>query len=789
MTITHPMVLPPDILVIPSEDLDEETRSKCKCPDGHFVLTRPNSRIPSSVVNKAVVNLLNQFREPKTIVEASMEIYLATGGTPEKVLEKVFFALQPFIKGRWLVPSGARDAGAIEPSLPAGSAFSHYMVSHCVQVLEDTEVYQLKGVDGQFAALKIAREGAAEVMLTLLQHEEEILRTLGGASAPRLLDSGVVAGRNFIVMDWCSGVWVTNAVAEIRRLFTSGARSELLKLCCEITRAYSTLHERGILHGDIHPKNILVDQNGAVSLIDFGLSRKVGDNGIKGRPRGGVTQFYAPELADQILRGQPWTQSSPAGEQYAIAALLYLVVCGKPYLEFAAYKDEALCQIVNQEPIPFSERGVIWPELESILAKALSKNPCSRFCSVVALSSALAELNDAESFPLRLAAALPFSPPRDPLPINLTDLNQELQLPAHVPSCSVSFGAAGIAYALYCVASMRCNAGLLALADAWSLRAERTVDELGAFTSEKLKVDVNSIGSASVWFGRPGVYLVKALVSQALGDQASVWRAIESYKAACSAETKGHDLTLGTAGKLLGCALLLDAIGAANTSGQGNSPAHEILTLGESFQRELWAHLGQATGNDDSYLGIAHGVSGMFYATLIWSETSGQPLPETIETKLEELSGYAQNIRRGVQFPVRRDQRTSFMESWCHGTPGYVHLWAAAYRAFRKPFYLQMVERCAWTTWDSEGSTGTLCCGDAGRAYALLSAWRHTDDRAWLLKAEDLAVQAIKYSTSDQDLIHALYKGALGAVILVNDLEAAAQASMPLFERDIRGGN
>lgn len=792
MTITSPMLFPSDVIVISSHELDETTRSKCGCAEGSFVLTRPHSRTPSTVVNQAVVDLLNQFRKPTTIVEAALRIAVEQGQSPETVLEKVFFALQPFIKGRWLVPSGAPDAGAIEISLTAGEQFGEYTVTSCVQVLEDTEVYQLKGQDGQIFALKIARDQAFHDVTGTFENEQDILQVLGGWPAPRLLDFGLFGSRNYLVMEWCSGAWATNTAAEIRGLSSTGTKSELVRLCCEVTRAYAQIHNRGILHGDIYPKNVLVGRRGSVRLIDFGLARRVGDGTVQDRLRRGVPEFYEPELAAALLAGRPRLPSTLAGEQYALGALLYLLVCGARYLDFAAYKDDLLLQITEQDPLPFAAHGVpAWPELEAVLSKALSKDPSSRFSSVTELHSALVEIESA------------CSPAQNPLPISLPpvvasdpiiaehEFSVEAELPRDIPHSSFSFGAAGIAYSLLCVSSMRCDARLLATADAWSLRAEQTAEEKNAFTSDALDIREDNIGAGSLWFGAPGVYLVKALISQALGDQQSVAHAVSKYRQACGRGCNGHDLTIGTAGQLLGCALLVDAItaGGADASGNSASSVTEVKELGRSLQTALWTHLESSTKANQPYLGVAHGIAGQLYALLLWSEITGQPLPSGIKARLEGLAGFAQYSGRGVRFPVRGGQSGAFMESWCHGTPGYVHLWAAAFRLLRDPKYLQLVDQCAWTAWETAGFAGSLCCGDAGRSYALVSAWRHTGDQGWLLKATELSRRAVQLSQADNQLRLALYKGLLGAYVLVEDLETVMQAGMPLFERDRRGGH
>lgn len=97
------------------------------------------------------------------------------------------------------------------------------------------------------------------------------------------------------------------------------------------------------------------------------------------------------------------------------------------------------------------------------------------------------------------------------------------------------------------------------MADAWSFRAVSEIDQRGAFESKAPGIE-GSVVRGSVWFGTPGVYLVKALVSQALGDRGSVREAVSAYHDACDVENLSHDLTIGHAGHLLGNAILLDAL-------------------------------------------------------------------------------------------------------------------------------------------------------------------------------------------------------------------------------------
>jgi len=91
-----------------------------------------------------------------------------------------------------------------------------------------------------------------------------------------------------------------------------------------ILEAYAHLHEQGVTHSDIHPRNILIDRHEAVKIIDLGLAYWAGESEQGDTVhRGGVSFFFEPEFARAALEGAWPPPSSFAGEQYGLAALLY----------------------------------------------------------------------------------------------------------------------------------------------------------------------------------------------------------------------------------------------------------------------------------------------------------------------------------------------------------------------------------------------------------------------------------------------------------------------------------
>ena len=124
------------------------------------------------------------------------------------------------------------------------------------------------------------------------------------------------------------------------------------------------------------------------------------------------------------------------------------------------------------------------------------------------------------------------------------------------------------------------------------------------------------------------------------------------------------------------------------------------------------------------------------------------------------------------------------MGGWCNGAAGMVHLATLAYRLTGDSALLEMGESAAWQAWEGGEGPVDLCCGFAGRAYALLEQHRSTGDPAWLGRARRLAERAIEVAPqlrSADHPRHSLYKGELGLALLIVDLERPDLATMPLF--------
>ncbi|HXG59941.1 MAG TPA: protein kinase [Planctomycetota bacterium] len=152
----------------------------------------------------------------------------------------------------------------------------------------------------------------------------------------------------------------------------------------EIARALQHAHERGVLHRDVTPRNILVDDEGRARLIDFGLARPRDPGGTLTRSGvfAGTPAFVAPEVAS----GEP---ASVASDIYGLGASLYAALAGRPPYEGRDLL-ELLGRLAAEDPPPLRRLNPRVPrELETIVARAMARDPGRRYPSASALADDL----------------------------------------------------------------------------------------------------------------------------------------------------------------------------------------------------------------------------------------------------------------------------------------------------------------------------------------------------------------------------------------------------------------
>lgn len=788
MNLLELFVLPTDVVVAPIADLSADLAGQIAHQPGDYYVTRPRTRTVSSIIDPDTARLITFFRTPMTIVDAVLACCSENNLDPRETLESAFDVVAALIDADMLVEAGSRSAAPVEATLTAGTLVDGVEVIEAIHLLGDTEVYRGRA-NGVNVSLKVAGAAATKQTVAAIRHEADVLAHLDGRISPSLKGEGVFDGRPYVLTTWREGVDLYRAALELRTIGGMVGRDGLLAIGQRVLEAYAHLHDQGVLHGDVHPRNILVGPHGEATVVDYGLAARL--DGSRSPLTGGIDLFQAPEVAKARLARQAPPIPSPAMEQYSVGALLYHLLTGRHTHAFSLEPDEMWRQVIEDEPLTFSSHSVIdLPSVELSVRRALNKDPVARYGSIGGMLSdyRLAAEADQTARPRSRASGSPASKAGE---VFLEGLISRLHAPGDLfsrglaaPDASVTYGAAGLGYALLRLARHRNDAELLAEADLWSTRAVLSIPTEGAFWNRELGIVPETFGRASLFHHAAGVHCVEALIAHGRGDDSALMRAVNGFIAAGT--NRLHvDVAFGQAGLLIGCAILLDIL----PSFMDGSPLREF---GTDLMAGIWSQLeGErpiAEGIGMRTLGAAHGWSGIMFAALRWCESSDARVPAQLEERLEQLASMGQPTGRSMRWPRKAGEPLDeglLTASWCNGSAGHTQLWTIAARHWRERGYERLAEMAGWSTFeDSPGAPGNLCCGFAGRAYALLALYRHTGDRLWLARARILGARAAANPGVEDVRINSLYHGEPGIALLTADLKAPEFASMPLFEAE-----
>ncbi|MEM7307255.1 MAG: bifunctional serine/threonine-protein kinase/formylglycine-generating enzyme family protein [Planctomycetota bacterium] len=237
-------------------------------------------------------------------------------------------------------------------------------------------------------ALKVLRPGSLDVdQARRFQLESELLGRLQHPGIAQVLEAGTdgegPSAQPYLAMELIDGQPLT-AYAHDRRLGVRGR----VRLLLDLAGAVQHAHGRGVVHRDLKPSNVLVDPDGRVKVIDFGVARALDGDAATALTRSnqvvGTLTYVAPE---QVTGGE----ADARVDVYALGVLAYELLAGRPPLEVEGGPlPEAARRIRDETPPPL---GSIAPgcrgDLEAIVAHALEKEPEHRYPSVGALAEDL----------------------------------------------------------------------------------------------------------------------------------------------------------------------------------------------------------------------------------------------------------------------------------------------------------------------------------------------------------------------------------------------------------------
>ena len=254
-------------------------------------------------------------------------------------------------------------------------------------------VWLAERTDGRFtrkAAVKLLNAGLmGRSGEDRFRHEGSLLARLTHPNIAHLIDAGMTSsGQPYLVLELVEGEHIDQYCE--RRSLPVEAR---LRLFIEVLEAVAHAHANLIVHRDLKPSNVLVREDGAVKLLDFGIGKLLEDeaNAMAALTRDGVRPLTPEYAAPEQLTGGAITTAT---DVHALGVLLYVLLGGpNPAAGTSGSAADLIRIIVETDPPRLSQVApdgkALRGDLDNIVAKALKKRPEERYASVTAFADDL----------------------------------------------------------------------------------------------------------------------------------------------------------------------------------------------------------------------------------------------------------------------------------------------------------------------------------------------------------------------------------------------------------------
>ena len=275
----------------------------------------------------------------------------------------------------------ARDLLPIVQSALAG----RYLVEAEIGRGGAARVFRATSSDGRPVALKVLRpELSVTVTADRFLREIQIIQRLDHPHIGRLVDSGQSEWLVYYAMPFIPGPSLQQVLLQRTRLLPE----DVVRVAKDLLGALGHAHERGIVHRDVKPDNIMIGPEGAV-LVDFGIARAIElagtDRLTKSGMAVGTSRYMSPE---QIMGAEIM---DPRSDFYSLACVLFECLTGKP--PYVHPHELAVLELHRTAPIP--DVGAQVPGtpqgLVRAVTRALGKTPDDRWATAAEMLAAIAD--------------------------------------------------------------------------------------------------------------------------------------------------------------------------------------------------------------------------------------------------------------------------------------------------------------------------------------------------------------------------------------------------------------
>lgn len=245
--------------------------------------------------------------------------------------------------------------------------------------LERNVALKILSLSGDSSQPGAASDQPAAIEDLFLQEAKAVAR-LNHPNIVTLYDIGGSRGRSFLVMEYVEGY----NLEVLQKQHAQVPVDMVIDIGSQLCEALDYAHRQGIVHRDIKPANILLNAEGVIKLMDFGIARMQRNN--KPEASGGMLGSVLYMAPEQLVDASSVDQRA---DIYALGVTLYELFCGS-----RPFQHEVVSELIREimlAPVPpMSQFGTsIHPELEAVIQRALCKDPNERYQSAGEMRKAL----------------------------------------------------------------------------------------------------------------------------------------------------------------------------------------------------------------------------------------------------------------------------------------------------------------------------------------------------------------------------------------------------------------
>ncbi|MDE6775914.1 MAG: Stk1 family PASTA domain-containing Ser/Thr kinase, partial [Ruminococcus sp.] len=253
-----------------------------------------------------------------------------------------------------------------------------YEITELIGVGGMAEVYKgVDVIDNKPVAIKVLKKEYAEneEFLRRFRNESKAIAVLSHPNIVRIYDVGFSEKLQYIVMEYVDGITLKEYIEDEKVI----SWKETVHFVIQILRALQHAHDKGIVHRDIKPQNIMMFDDGTIKVMDFGIAKFASEEGKTATDQAiGSVHYISPEQASGSV-------TDAKSDIYSVGAMMYEMLTGRK--PFDSDNPVAIA-VMHMHDIPERPRAInpnIADGLEEIVLKAMEKAPDDRYRSTGAM--------------------------------------------------------------------------------------------------------------------------------------------------------------------------------------------------------------------------------------------------------------------------------------------------------------------------------------------------------------------------------------------------------------------